>query len=418
MKDKYVSPLFTNIYIPSIALCIAEKKYRRTDIVLYYETNSNKLVYCCSKSISYYGIKHSLSLNFVKNLVDNFLPLDINHFLIEVNDVKQKILEKIKQYSFSFFEIPALTIEPENIDSYSLIADFTGCQLLYKPIYVSLDLIFKSIAKTLKPLPISFIISDSFSFSLFSPIGLNIRLDKNLIVNFLKSEQFLRFIRIAKIIYPIKFFEEVGLNYFYDFAKLPLKFQDKILSLAINSSHLSDQIKLANRFRPLLLPFSSIQNLGKLDFFIFKILKIIFDKDQNKKYEISIYFSPPTNDKKKILTEIRKKLYIEAVFLKDYWLYSKSKSITSVIEYSNNSLDRFSILFEEKDIFSFFKTISQQIISNIKTKCSICNLKIEFDKKSCEELFENNQNDQTEKLLLLFDHLTKKFGEDKIHLAI
>jgi len=417
LKDKKISPLFVNIYNPSLTISIAQRRYNRKDIILYYENNNVDYVYSCSKPLRYYGIKPGLSINFVRKIVDKFFPLEAKQFTKEKDEIKKIINDKMQEFSFSINELPYFTVNPGNFDSYSLLADFTGCQLLYKPIYNSLDLIFKSIAKEIGTLNFSFFISDSFSFSTFYPSGFIFELDKNLSAYFFNSKQFTDFVKLSTILSPLTFFEESGFFYFSDLEKLPSNFQDKLLDLSIYSSPLSSRIKLSNRLKPLLAYYKSSKSLKALDLFVFKITQRLLNRNQKNKYEIQIIFTLPTNDKNKIFSEIRRKLFLESYFLKNYWLNSRSQTIFTVIEYSNQSIDRFGLHFSEKELLEFFTSIATQITSKLKGKSSVCQITIELDKSTCEELFESNIFIENKKLLSLFDELTRKFGESKIHLA-
>lgn len=410
-------PIFTNIYNPSFSLSLAEKKHKRNDILLFYENQDNKFVYSCSKSLSYYGIKPGLSINFVKKITDNFFLLPCNDFIKEKDNFKKILINELKNYAFEVYDIPFFTTNSLSFDSFSLIADFSGCQLVYKPIFVFLDSIFKSLLKIDRKLYLSFFTSNSFSFSLFVPTGLNINPNKNTYFTFFNSNQFFNFINLSNILSPLKFCEESGIFWFSDFAKIPLDFQDKLLNLAILSSPLSLRIKLANRLKPLTAIFQSSIKKEALDIFIFSLIKKLFGKNHNSTYEIVLTFSPPTNNKDLIYTKIREKLYLESFFFKNYWIKSKSPQISVIVEYTNQFLDKFNLFYDNHNILSFLYSIAQDIVIKLKGKSAISSIILEFDKTSCEALFNDYDKDFDEKLLNLFYNLIQKFGDEKIHLA-
>lgn len=415
MNNKNFS-LFTNFYNPSFTISIAEKKYKRNDIILFYEISGIKYVYSCSKPICYYGIKPGFTVNLVKKVVDNFYLLPYEEFVNEKNYLKNLLVDKLKAYAFSVYDIPSDSINPLSFDCLSIIADFSGCHLLYKPIFVFLDSIFKSFLNLEPKLSLYFITSNSFSFSLYSASSLYLDNLKNISLTFYKSNQFLYLIKLSDIFYPIKFFEEGQIIFFSDLLKIPISFHEKLLDLAISSSSLSSRLKLANRLKPFLLPFESIKKTEYIDLFIFKFIQRIFSKNQKDLYAIPIIFSPPTNNKEAIQNQVRKKLFCESYFLKDFWFKSNSRQIAVTVEYTNQSIDHFTLSFEDEDIFTFFKSICQNITLRLKSKSSVHLIQLEFDKNSTIRLFEKTIDNDV-KLLSLFESLTQKFGDSKVHLA-
>lgn len=416
MKDQ-IYPLFTNFYLPYFTLSLAEKKHKRKDIVLFYENVGSSYIYTCSKSISYFGIKPGMPVNFVKKITNNFFLLPCYEFIEEKNYFKELLKEKLKSYAFAVYDIPYYTANPLSYDSFSLVADFSGCQLLYKPIFAFLESFFKSCTKIDKRLVLSFFTSNSFSFSLFVASDIILNLEKNFSFIFYNSNQLSNLIKLSNILSPLTFFEESGILYFSDFIKFPSSFQEKLLSLLLLSSPLSSRIKLANRLKPLWLAYQSIQKNDLLDLFIFNLMHKIFDKNKNSKYEITIDFPLPTNNKNAIQSAIRKRLFAESYFLKSFWLKSKSKQISVILEFSNLNIDHFELFFENLDVLSFFNSISEMIVSRLKSKVAVSSVRLEFDKRSCQQLFEDDLKTDDEKLLTLFDNLIQKFGEEKIHLA-
>ena len=416
MKDK-IYPLFTNFYLPYFTLSLAEKKHKRKDIILFYENAGNNYIYTCSKSISYFGIKPGMPLNFVKKITNDFFLLPCYEFIEEKNYFKKLLEDKLKSYAFAVYDIPYYTVNPFSYDSFSLVADFSGCQILYKPIFVFLESLFNSCIKIDKRLNLSFFTSNSFSFSLFVPSDIALNSEKNLSLIFYNSNQLPNLIKLSNILSPLTFFEESGIFYFSDFIRLPSSFQEKLLSLLLLSSPLSSRIKLANRLKPLLLTFQSVKKNDLLDLFIANIMQKIFDKDKDCRYEITINFTLPTNNKNAIQSEIRKRLFIESYFLKTFWLKSKSKQISVTIEFANLSIEHFELFFENLDILSFFNSISEMIVSRLKNKTAVTLISLEFDKRSCQQLFEDDLKADDEKLLTLFENLIQKFGEEKVHLA-
>lgn len=417
MAKENIFPLFTHIYNPSFTLAIAEKKYNRKDILLYYENSENRFVFSCSKSVSYYGIKPGLSVDFAKKLTDNFFLLPCYEFTKQSQILKESLLNELKKYAFAVYELPSSAVNFDLFDSISLIADFSGCQLIYKPIFFSLDSIFKNCLKIAKNIPFSFLTSNSFTFSLFCVNNFNFNFEKSFFFNFINSKQFLNFIKLKQILSPLSFFEEIGIFFFTDFAVLPFKFQEKLLDLAIISSPLSKRIKLSSKLKALIQPLCSTKKFEPLDLFLFKVIQRLFTFAEKNRFEIPINFSPPTNDKSNIGSHIRKQLYQESYFLKNYWLHSDSEQIFATIEYTNSSIDRFGLFFPRKDVLSFFKSISEEIILRLKGKSSVSRIILEFDQKKCEDLFNFDNNAEDNKLLSLFDLLIQKFGSKKIHLA-
>lgn len=415
MKIKNFS-LFTNFYNPSFTISLAEKKYKRNDIILFYEIKGTKYVYSCSKSIMYYGIKPGFAINLVKKLVDNFYLLPYDEFIEEKDYLKNLLIEKLKAYAFSVYDIPSTSISPNSFDCLSIIADFSGCHLLYKPIFAFLDSIFKSCLKLDPKLSLYFITSDSFSFSLYSASNLYFYGGKKICLTFYKSNQFLYLIKLSDIFYPVNFFEESQITWFSDLLKIPTTFHDKLLNLAISSSSLSSRLKLVNRLKPLALAYESIKKTEYIDIFIYKIIQLLLGKEKRYLYTIPIIFSPPTNNKDAIQNQIRKRLFCESYFLKDFWSKSNIHQITVTIEYTNQSLDHYTLSFEGKDIFTFLKSIAQDITLRLKGKSSVYSIQLEFDKKFTDLLFEQTIDNDL-KLLSLFENLTQKFGDDKVHLA-
>lgn len=416
MKDKNFQ-LFAHLYNPSFTLSLAEKKHNRKDILLFYENRENQFVYCCSDSIARYGIKPGLSVSFAKKLTDNFFLLPSHQFIEEKNYLKNLIIETLKEYAFAIYDIPSTTVNPFSYDCISLVVDFSGCQLLYKPIFIFLNSIFKSILKLDKRLSLSFLISSSFSFSLYSLTGILHDFSKNILLTFYDSNQFSNLVKLSSILSPITFFEESGILSFSDFIKFPLFFQDKLLELSLLSSPLSSKIKLASRLKPLVQPFKSIKKTELLDIFIFNFIQKIYGKNINNKYEILLNFSPATNNKELIYSQIRKKLFLESYFLKNYWLKNKNSQIFVTFEYINQYIDHFSIIDESNSILCFFNFTVEAIIDKIKSKTALSSIRIEFDKTSCQQLFEDNSIEDDEKLLELFENLIHRFGEEKVYFA-
>ncbi|HPC37974.1 MAG TPA: hypothetical protein PLF21_01550 [Exilispira sp.] len=421
MKGK-IFPLFTNIYIPYFTLSLAEKKHNRKDIILFYESSNNNdtnnlYVYSCSKSISFFGIKPGMPINFVKKLTNNFFLLPCSEFIEEKDFLKNLLLDKLKSYAFALYDIPSYTINQYLYDSLCLIADFSGCQLLYKPIFIFLESLFRSLTKIDKRILFSFFTSDSFSFSLYIPPAIELNFSKNLSFIFYNSRQFLDLIKFSNILSPLNFFEESGILYFSDLIRFPPTFQEKLLNLLIASAPLSSQIKLANRLKPLLLPFQSIKKHEPLDIFLSHLFKKLFSKDSNSLHEIVISFSLPTNNKIEIQSQIKKRLYLESYFLKTFWLKSKVKQISVAIEYTNQSIEHFELFFENIDILSFFNSISEDIVFKLKQKSAINSIVLKFDQTSYQQLFDDNFDSEDKRLLELFNNLIHKFGDEKIHLA-
>lgn len=438
--DIFNASLFANVFIPSIPLLLAERKYNRNDILIYKKFHGADIISSCSQSLYHSCIRPGLSLSNARKFAPFAFSRSYEEFALPHEQIIHNVLKLMQNYAPATFLLPEISFHEEVEDSFSIIADFSGCQYTYKPIYLFLNKLFTdvstSISSSVARIPITYYLSPSVSLAIFAPNFVKPSFKKSKIFSFLTPKNFYQYLKLSSIIFPISFFEESG---FFDISMLsgfPLTFVEELTLLAVQSSTRAQLTRLKNRLKPVtpILSNSSLECFA--DLFLANVIQKVFTGNFKKNDEIAILFYPSTNDRNKIYLELKKQLLIHIKDLRCFFSNDDNNLHTSLfitVFYSNGMADSFNLKSSNESLLAEITGISKNISSKIKGKSSVNAVNIMFSTSDTSNLLsfdtpdtalflsedakKSNDTKLNEKLLILFQRLNEKFGDTKIHLA-
>ncbi|HPB48370.1 MAG TPA: hypothetical protein PLX16_07135, partial [Exilispira sp.] len=410
------------------------------DILIYKKFHGADIISSCSQSLYHSCIRPGLSLSNARKFAPFAFSRSYEEFALPHEQIIHNVLKLMQNYAPATFLLPEISFHEEVEDSFSIIADFSGCQYTYKPIYLFLNKLFTdvstSISSSVARIPITYYLSPSVSLAIFAPNFVKPSFKKNKIFSFLTPKNFYQYLKLSSIIFPISFFEESG---FYDISMLsgfPLTFIEELTLLAVQSSTRAQLTRLKNRLKPVtpILSNSSLECFA--DLFLANVIQKVFTGNFKKNDEIAILFYPSTNDRNKIYLELKKQLLIHIKDLRCFFSNDDNNLHTSLfitVFYSNGMADSFNLKSSNESLLAEITGISKNISSKIKGKSSVNAINIMFSTSDTSNLLsfdtpdtalflpedakKSNDTKLNEKLLILFQRLNEKFGDTKIHLA-
>ncbi|HQJ41582.1 MAG TPA: hypothetical protein PK449_08480, partial [Exilispira sp.] len=91
--DIFNASLFANVFIPSIPLLLAERKYNRNDILIYKKFHGADIISSCSQSLYHSCIRPGLSLSNARKFAPFAFSRSYEEFALPHEQIIHNVLK-------------------------------------------------------------------------------------------------------------------------------------------------------------------------------------------------------------------------------------------------------------------------------------------------------------------------------------